>query len=472
MNLFPSINSSGGFAQGELLTIDSTGGFVKANSSLNMPIIGVAKPIDVWGASTTKPAILGIFTLKVSNANGAIKTGDRLAMSSVDGVAVKAASGGDVVGYALEDFDSGSPANIKVFVSPQWYNGTTTPSTIVLSGEVHATGFVNSSTREVKENIAYLNENDYDEALEKIVGAKVAEYDYKSDANDANCHANDSNNSNEFVDLNRCGAKRLGLIAEEAPKEVLSANGKGVDLYKMVSFAWAGMKAQQGQIDKIKMDIEELRSLTSNFQLPISTSGGDGSPNLFGSILNSFRAIGAVFENNWFKAKNVAAEMLHIRKNAVPEENSIGEAAIPQGQIFIIVQNKFVKSTSQIFLTPKTPLAQSLAITEIKEGESFKVELAQAENKDVRFAWLIIGTLEPELDSGNSNDPSSAEASEGRQIQMSNQIQSSNDQASITNEHPGVEEILPSPPLQKEGETETLPVEQPADTASTSISVE
>ena len=283
-----------------------------------------------------------------------------------------------------------------------------------------------------------------------------------------------SNNSNEFVDLNRCGAKRLGLIAEEAPKEVLSANGKGVDLYKMVSFAWAGMKAQQGQIDKIKMDIEELRSLTSNFQLPIYTSGGDGSPNLFGSILNSFRVIGAVFENNWFKAKNVAAEMLHIRKNAVPEENSIGEAAIPQGQTFIIVQNKFVKSTSQIFLTPKTPLAQSLAITEIKEGESFKVELAQAENKDVRFAWLIIGTLEPELDNGNSNDPSSAEASEGRQIQISNQIQSSNDQASVTNEQPGAEEILPNPPLQNDGETESAPAEEAAavDNASTSIAVE
>jgi hypothetical protein len=362
---------------------------------------------------------------------------------------------------------------------------TSATSKLNIGGDVAAEGFVNISTREAKENIEYLNENDYDEALADILGARVATYNYVNDPAYAEASAGRQTSmtngqcgqSGEIVSpagdtiSKNCG-RRLGLIAEEAPKEVLSADHKGVDLYKMVSFAWAGMKAQQGQIDKIKMDIEEIQKQITNYQLPITNYESGGGPNLFGSILNSFRVIGAVFENNWFKAKNVAAEMLHIRKNAVPEENSIGEAAIPQGQIFIIVQNKFVKSTSQIFLTPKTPLAQSLAITEIKEGESFKVELAQAENKDVRFAWLIIGTLEPELDSGNSNDPSSAEASEGRQIQMSNQIQSSNDQASITNEHPGVEEILPSPPLQKEGETETLPVEQPADTASTSISVE
>ena len=49
-----------------------------------------------------------------------------------------------------------------------------------------------------------------------------------------------------------CPALRLGFIAEEMPKDVLSPNGKGVDTYELVTFMAGAIKAQQARIDRLE----------------------------------------------------------------------------------------------------------------------------------------------------------------------------------------------------------------------------
>jgi len=43
------------------------------------------------------------------------------------------------------------------------------------------------------------------------------------------------------------------------PHEVLSDNGKGVDLYELLSFTIGAMQAQQKEIEKLKIEIQKLR---------------------------------------------------------------------------------------------------------------------------------------------------------------------------------------------------------------------
>ncbi|PIZ70957.1 MAG: hypothetical protein COY11_01925, partial [Candidatus Portnoybacteria bacterium CG_4_10_14_0_2_um_filter_44_20] len=410
MNLFPSINSTGGFEPGELLTIDSTGGFVKANSSSSMPIIGAAKSVDLWGAPTTKPAILGTFNLKVSNASGAIKTGDRLTISSADGVAVKATAGGEVVGYALEDFDDSSPAKIKVFVSPQWYSGTTTPSSIVLSGEVQATGFVNVSTEEAKTNIEYLNEEQYDQALEKILGSKVARYDYIGDSCDSSIgNGNDAryveglrqtlpNNETGFVADNRC-PRRIGLIAEEAPQEVLSADGKGVDLYKMTSLAWAGIKAQQKQIDALRMDVDELKNKIREMG-GLSAGGGSALGGSFASVLDTLRGFGAIFENGVARFQQVIVGSLAVEKNSDSGQSAVGEGTIAAGQTEYQINSGQIKADSKVFVTWRGDYGSRWWIDQQADG-SATVKIAAPLANDVRFDWMVIGVETAKSDSSS-----------------------------------------------------------------------
>ncbi len=45
------------------------------------------------------------------------------------------------------------------------------------------------------------------------------------------------------------GSKKLGFIAEEMPKEVLSKDGKGVDIYELLAFTIGAMKAQQEEAE-------------------------------------------------------------------------------------------------------------------------------------------------------------------------------------------------------------------------------
>jgi hypothetical protein len=164
--------------------------------------------------------------------------------------------------------------------------GTTTPQTkLTVAGDVTATGFVNISTESMKTNIEYLNETSIENILTQIEDAKVATYHYLSD----------SSNS----------PLRLGLIAEEAPPQVLSANGKGVDLYKLGTFNLAGLQALSSRVNSLAMRVESIES-----RLALLEAGGTASSSqkVSTSTLVSFFAnvgntIGAVFASS-FNAKD------------------------------------------------------------------------------------------------------------------------------------------------------------------------
>ncbi len=260
-------------------------------------------------------ALSGRVPARVSLENGPIAIGDRIALSSVAGVGKKAESYEASVGIAIAPFIGGSDGayegTVIVFMDLQMGNsllsrltvnnagnigiGTTTPlglfsidssgtigptfvissSTVVnfivtesgnvgigvsatstlthkleVAGDIAATGFINVSTRDAKKDISFLTNGNYDEVLKKINDTKVATYYYAGESADTISVRHPM--SNTYLGENSITeGKRLGLIAEEAPVEILSANGKGVDLYKMTSFVFAGIKALSGKLDNM-----------------------------------------------------------------------------------------------------------------------------------------------------------------------------------------------------------------------------
>ena len=159
--------------------------------------------------------------------------------------------------------------------------GTSTPAhKLEVAGDIGATGFVNLSTRSAKKDIEYLSSADYESVLAKISDVKVARYYYNSDAECASQPKSDFGGP-------AC-SKRLGLIAEEAPLEVLSADGKGVDLYKLASFTLMGVKALNGDVKLLKSDFNSqfnsqqlaINSLEARIEVlesaPLTQGGGGG----------------------------------------------------------------------------------------------------------------------------------------------------------------------------------------------------
>lgn len=113
-------------------------------------------------------------------------------------------------------------------------NGRTFAST----DGIRSPAFINTSTKDTKKNIKDFKKN----ALNLIKNTDLYEYNYKGEKTK--------------------DKKHIGIVIGKNynyPKDILSNDGKGVDLYSMVSICFKAIQEQQEQIDTLKKEIEKLK---------------------------------------------------------------------------------------------------------------------------------------------------------------------------------------------------------------------
>ncbi len=130
-------------------------------------------------------------------------------------------------------YDSG-----KVYIKDNVGIGTTSPSyKLHVNGTAAGTSWTNLSSREYKKDIQKVNENQHAEMLEQLLKMDLTTYTYREE-------------------FGGDGATKLGFIAEEMPKDVLSKDGKGVDVYELLAYTIgaikSGNKVMQAEIAKNK----------------------------------------------------------------------------------------------------------------------------------------------------------------------------------------------------------------------------
>ncbi|GMR07862.1 MAG: hypothetical protein BMS9Abin26_0866 [Gammaproteobacteria bacterium] len=109
---------------------------------------------------------------------------------------------------------------------------------LYVNGAAAGTSWTNLSSREYKENITKLDVSRHDEMLATLMQLDLTTYKYKKE-------------------FGGDDTTKLGFIAEEMPKEVLSKDGKGVDVYELLAFTIGAMKAQQTKINELEARLDE-----------------------------------------------------------------------------------------------------------------------------------------------------------------------------------------------------------------------
>jgi hypothetical protein len=266
--------STGGLTVGtSQFVVQQTSGNVGIGTTTPTEQFSVASRMFIGGTGTSTIAsnlyVMGTLRATVSYVGDLIFDNmfrfTELSASTTAPLYLRNAAGDDVLSFYQD-------GNIGIGTS-------TTSYKLNVGGEIGVMGFINISSEEAKKEITFLNNEDEDEILRKIASTSVATYLYENECdtnilmhtNDANNTNVDSYNSHEFVDSHRVCGKRLGLIAEEAPLEILSVDGKGVDLYKMISFLWVGVKVQERKIADLELRIENLENLAASSTVPSQT---------------------------------------------------------------------------------------------------------------------------------------------------------------------------------------------------------
>ncbi len=145
--------------------------------------------------------------------------------------------------FHLRSEISGSESNIMTWkLNGNVGIGATNPSyKLHVNGSVAGTSWTNLSSREYKENIRKVDDAGCSVMLAKLMDMDLKTYRYKEQ-------------------FGGDGELKLGFIAEEMPQEVLSKDGKGVDIYELVTFTIGAMKAQGKEIRKQRAVNESLRA--------------------------------------------------------------------------------------------------------------------------------------------------------------------------------------------------------------------
>ncbi|HEY9480760.1 MAG TPA: hypothetical protein VIR98_00835, partial [Candidatus Paceibacterota bacterium] len=269
---YPTLDDT--LSAGEIVALDTTASTTVKRAALGDKVIGIVStaPGLLLGKENlnSKPiALSGRVPVKVNGQGGAIAIGDRITLSSTAGVGRKARGSEDTVGIALEAWSGAADdtGSINVFVSSKQKIdfssfavddsgnvgiGTTTPTyKLQVMGDVAATSFVNISTRTAKKDISYLGEEEKSSILDKIRSIGVATYHYNAETDAA--------------------PMRLGLIAEEAPTEVLAADGKGVDVYKFSTFILAGVQVLDEKVQSLVDAVASTTAAIADLRVAVAT---------------------------------------------------------------------------------------------------------------------------------------------------------------------------------------------------------
>ena len=184
-------------------------------------------------------------------------------------------------------------------------------------------------------------------------------------------------------------AVAFGLASTTAPSAVLTADGSGVDLYKLAIYNYATTTALT-----VRLTTDETRLTSLEARVAALESGAIGTgtttPFSTSTLAAAFTSLGAYIQQGIAQFGTLVADQFVAATNSAGA-SSAGTVTILAGNTVALVNNSYVLPTSKIFVTLTASTTGSWYISEKNVG-SFKLVLSQAQTNDVSFDYFIVQT--------------------------------------------------------------------------------
>jgi len=449
----PKIDSGSGAG---MTGADDKGTISRSSTPYDKKILGVISdnPSVVGNAAGGKHendphyklvGLLGQVNVKVSAENGPIEKGDYLTSSSTPGVAMKATRPGQVIGKALEGFDSSScviPAEVEgevgmtglcqgkilTFVNPTFADPGDVLATLMLdsTGNVVAdfsprlpeNRGMNSANTNVGADGA--TTNSVIPALPVVIPAEAGIYTDTNGSPTGSWMTTLQLLSSRLDELE----KKTSVIASDSGAISASASTSEINFAPSLDAQTESLLIQKGLTVLGASNFNEV-GVTGNLTvglLQISSTlegeraincattkvGADGATTDCSSGLQSapastsLRVLGTLKFQDAFGdgvsidqygnvkiAGTVTAKKYNVGTTDA-NSTSLGSGVIPAGATSVTISTTAVTSSSAIFVTPETKTSRTLAVTEKISGKSFKVEITETRTTDLKFKWFIV----------------------------------------------------------------------------------
>jgi len=309
----------------------------------------------------------------VSAENGAISVGDSLtSASSTPGMAMRADNGDSTVAVALEPLKEGT-GTIKVLISRR--------NKSMAVEEVESLVVERIANMKIEDRVQQLVKD----ATDNIVLEKLA----ISGTVSAGAYDVALMPVTGFAFGSTTPTLGTTTVMAEIPSAVLTADGEGVDIYKLATYTLSGVQALAMKVEAHEVRLASLETRVAALENGTISSSGDSSFSTT-SLASVLEGLGVFIQRGFAQFGTLVADQFVAATNSAGT-SSAGTITILAGNTVAQVTNAFVKPTSKIFVTLTASTTGSWYISD-KQNGSFKLVLESAQATDVSFDYFLIQT--------------------------------------------------------------------------------
>ncbi len=200
-------------------------------------------------------------------------------------------------------------------------------------------------------------------------------------------------NANNFDVPLSDGVSAFGTttLMAEIPSAVLTADGTGVDLYKLSTYNLAAVNALAARMNDDEMRVTSLEDRVAALESG-AISSASGSPLALSStsLASAFNAFGVLIQKGIAQFNTLVFRQLVASKDA-DGTSSAGSVSILTGNTVAQVNNSLVLPSTKVFITFNSQIAGSWWVSD-KAAGSFRVVLSAPQAADVSFDYFLVQT--------------------------------------------------------------------------------